>query len=75
MAGNVEVLQYLRANKCPWDHDTCDLAAMNGHVEVLKWARAQVPPCPWTYRAIAGAVSDDEPEAAEWCRANGCPEY
>jgi len=26
---------------------TCEGAAENGHLDVLQWARAQDPPCPW----------------------------
>ena len=31
---------------CDWDADVCSSAAAIGHLEVLKWARAQKPPCP-----------------------------
>jgi hypothetical protein len=34
------VLQWLRANGCPWDKATCRLAALCGQLEVLQWARA-----------------------------------
>jgi len=34
-----------RANKCPWNKDTCALAAHGGHLDILKWARANK--CPW----------------------------
>jgi hypothetical protein len=30
--------KWARANGCPWDAFTCVLAALNGHLEVLKWA-------------------------------------
>jgi hypothetical protein len=35
------VLQWARANGCPWDEDTCTAAAKYGHLELLQWARAQ----------------------------------
>jgi hypothetical protein len=39
----------LKALRCaenfPWDERTCGIAAMGGHLEVLKWAR--VNGCPW----------------------------
>ena len=38
--GHLEVLQWLRANGCPWDTDTCYHAVDQGHVEVLRWVRA-----------------------------------
>ena len=38
-------LQWAQANDCPWDEETCALAANNGHLEVLQWARTN--DCPW----------------------------
>lgn len=36
-------LKWLRAQEppCPWDGETCGWAARGGHLEVLRWARAQ----------------------------------
>ena len=36
--GNVELLQYLHENGCPWDKKACSEAALNGHLECLKYA-------------------------------------
>ena len=44
-SGNLELMQWLRAEGCPWDHDTCCNAVNKGHVEVLRWARENG--CPW----------------------------
>ena len=44
-SGQLEVLQWLRANDCPWDKYTCAHAAGGGHLEVLQWLRAN--DCPW----------------------------
>ena len=41
MNGHLEVLQWARAHGCPWDAETCVMAARQGHREVLVWARAQ----------------------------------
>ena len=35
---NVELLEFLRGEGCPWDKKTCSLAAENGHLECLKYA-------------------------------------
>jgi len=43
--GDLEVLQWLRANDAPWNKWTCDWAAKGGHLEVLQWARANG--CKW----------------------------
>jgi len=41
--GYIALLQWARAQQCPWDEDTCSYAAtMNGHLELLKWARASL---------------------------------
>ena len=32
------MLQWARENGCPWDSDTCALAARGGHLSVLQWA-------------------------------------
>jgi hypothetical protein len=39
-AGHLSVLQWARANGCPWDNDTVVAAETHGHFEVLRWALA-----------------------------------
>ena len=34
--GQLELLQWARANGCPWDGKTCAHAAKGGQIEVLK---------------------------------------
>ena len=43
--GQLEVLQWARANGCPWDEETCAFATIGGHLEVLQWLHANG--CPW----------------------------
>ena len=38
--GKLEVLQWARANGCPWDEYTSHVAAQGGHLEVLHWLHA-----------------------------------
>ena len=45
LGGHLEVLQWARANGCPWNVDTCYQAVGSGHLKVLQWARANG--CPW----------------------------
>ena len=45
MSGNLELIQWLRGEGCPWDYLTCFNAVNKGHVEVLRWARENG--CPW----------------------------
>ena len=47
------MLQWARANGCPWDEWTCEGAAKGGHLEVLQWVRANG--CPWDVDTIARA--------------------
>ena len=45
-SGNLELVQWLRAEGCAWDWKTCYRAVGHGHVEVLRWARENG--CPWS---------------------------
>ena len=68
VAGQVNALQWARANGCDWDYRTYSAAAGGGHLEVLQWARANG--CDWettTFRLADGATW-------QWLRDNGCPE-
>ena len=44
-SGNLQVVQWLRGEGCPWDSETCYWAVAQGHVEVLRWARENG--CDW----------------------------
>lgn len=37
--GDLEMLKWLRDERCPWDAGVTVAAAQGGHLEVLKWAR------------------------------------
>ena len=52
LSGNLELVQWLRAEGYPWDLRTCYAAAHFGHLEVLRWARENG--CEWD------AVTRDE---------------
>ena len=59
--GRLEVLQYLRSGQfpCPWDSETTERAAGNGHVRVLAWAMQQGCPVSrwaWAHASIRGHV-------------------
>ena len=41
--GHLEVLQWARANSCPWDWQTCANAAWGGHLDVLNGQSKTVP--------------------------------
>ena len=48
------MLQWARANGCPWNEFTTSAALYGGHLEVLQWARANG--CPWTASTRKTAV-------------------
>ena len=43
--GQLAVLQWARAEGCPWDKRTCSNAKESGHLAVLQWAQAKGCPC------------------------------
>ena len=43
--GQLESLQWFRANDYEWNEDTCDEAAHGGHLHVLQWLRANGCDC------------------------------
>ena len=49
----------------------CANAAEGGHLEVLKWLRAEG--CPWDARVCANALEGEHLEVLEWLLAEGCP--
>jgi hypothetical protein len=48
--GHLDVLQWARANGCPWGKETCTYAAEAGQFEVLKWLRSNG--CPWDKQTL-----------------------
>ena len=70
-SGNLELVQWLRGEGCPWSYLTCYWAVKQGHVEVLRWARENG--CPWNASirraaTILGYTDDlgDHVEEEEW---------
>jgi hypothetical protein len=62
------VLKWARGEKdCPWDETTCSGAAYGGHLEALKWARANH--CPWDARECKNIAGDHE-EMRAWVLAH-----
>ena len=65
------MLQWARANGCPWNEDTCGFAAFKGHLDILQWAYSNG--CPWDEITCAWAADSGYLEVLHWARANGCP--
>jgi hypothetical protein len=53
--GNLEMVKYCVANKCPMNEYACARAAVNGHLECLKYLREEVK-APWDWRTAAWAA-------------------
>jgi hypothetical protein len=56
---------------CSWDQYTSAEAAKNGHLELLRWMRANG--CPLGERTCSDAAQAGHLEVLQWLRANGCP--
>ena len=61
------MLQWARANGCPWNEMTCLSAAVYGRLKILKWLRANG--CPWDRTTREEATG----HILEWAVANGVP--
>src|SRR5579872_7408083 len=82
--GYLDILIYLRKSKCDWGWETCAYAALNGHLEVLKWTRvcetddsdAKGYPfgvahrCDWNYMTCECAASEGHLEILKWAIEN-----
>ena len=66
-----EMLQWARANGCPWNEYTSYYAATAGKLEVLQWARENG--CPWDAGTCRAAAEGGHLEMLQWARENGCP--
>jgi hypothetical protein len=53
--GNLEMVKYCVANKCPIDEFACAFAAGNGHLECLKYLREEAK-APWDWRTATRAA-------------------
>lgn len=66
-----QVLQWLKANGCPYDASACAVAARKGHLEVLQWCRNNG--FPWDERVCSAAALRGDYEMLTWARSRGCP--
>ncbi len=68
--GQLDVLQWLRENGCPWNAVTCSAAAEGGHLSCLQWRRENG--CPWNFFTCSAAASGGHLSCLRWARENGC---
>ena len=78
--GHLPVIQWAQENGCPDQGDLCRRAVAGGdHVHILRWARSQTPPHPWTGAGgvllSQHAASYGRLKCLDWALQNGCPGY
>lgn len=56
---------------CPWDEETCRVAAKGGHLDTLKWTINNG--CPWNEKKRARLQQNTVTSMFKWARTNGCP--
>jgi len=71
MHGHLSLLQWARANSCPWNEYTYASAALRGQLSVLQWARSNG--CDWDSLTCFAAARGGHLEVLQWARTNGCP--
>jgi hypothetical protein len=72
--GSAERLAWARANGCPWNRRTCQLAAARGKLEALQWMREQN--CPWisySFGVCEAAAMGGHLAVLRWAREHDCP--
>ena len=69
--GNLDLLQFLHENGCPWHEETCSVAAELGHLECLKYAHENG--CPWNEFTCSEAAYYGHLECLKYAHENGCP--
>ena len=69
--GQIEVLQWLRAEGYPWDEWVCMRAAEGGQLDTLKWLHAQS--ALWNSRTIDEAAEHGRLDIIEWAREQHPP--
>ncbi|KAF6252373.1 hypothetical protein COO60DRAFT_528924 [Scenedesmus sp. NREL 46B-D3] len=56
-AGDLEAIAWLRSSGCEWTSSAATAAAAGGHLQLLKYMTAQLPPCPINAGACAEAAA------------------
>ena len=69
--GNLDLLQFLHENGCPWHEETSSVAAELGHLECMKYAHENG--CPWNEFTCSEAAFSGHLECLKYAHENGCP--
>ena len=68
--GSIEMLEWMRKHKYPWNARTCCAAAEKGRTEVVKWLHQNG--CPWDRYSCAAAAGNGHLELLKWLRTKFC---
>ena len=63
-------LLWAYANGCPFNMETCHMAAGGGHLPLLQWLRANG--CLWDETTCYEAAGGGHLGVLQWARTNGC---
>lgn len=74
LKGHLALIKHVRWMGVDWDDRVCWMAAYNGHLDVVQWARSQHPPCPWDSWTLKVARQREHPNVVQYCEANNCPD-
>jgi len=70
--GRLDVIKHLRNGQgATWNQHTFALAALGGHLHLIRWLRGHG--CPWSDTSISGAIKGCHLPAVRWLRRHGCP--
>jgi len=70
--GNLEMVKYCVANECPIHEDACAFAALNGHLECLKYLREEAK-APWGTSVLYQAHTNKNLECLRYAVEKKCP--
>lgn len=70
--GNLPRVQLMREHGCEWGVSASAAAAEAGHLHVLRWLRAQDPPCPVTDEVCEAAAGGGHLTVLHWLHQR-CP--
>ena len=68
---NIEILNYMKNNECPWNNYAYINAIKNDKFEFFKWLN--VNGCPWNLGTCIEAANLGKLEFLQYARENGCP--
>ena len=72
LEGNLPLLRWARANRCPWGPNAIAAAASGGHLDLIKWASENG--CPMAGGdACFYAAKKGHLDTLRWLREQGCP--